>query len=413
MSRFYIYFLTQLKRVLKLLPALLLMLLLTCISVGFVALIFMNNGKMQEQQKKFQIGIVGDISESYLGFGIFALQSIDDSRYMIDFHNMTEQEAQSALRQGELSAYIRVPDGFVESIVKGDNDCPITYIPSEGQKGIGGIMMDEVSDIASTLVTCSQSAIYGMQGILRAYDQNDILSEATDQLNLSFIEQLLNRTDFCEMEVLGIGNGLSTIGYYFCSFLLFFLMLSGINSSPLFTHKSRELPKLLASKGIGVRKQVLGEYLAYVSLTFIYMVVLFLLLSILLSGEFLQIEEWKKHPTELLLGFFIRLLPVAAMIAALQFLLYEMVTGVVSSILLQFICIVSMGYLSGFFYPIGFFPETIQKIGTILPTGLALRYMNESMTGNNSLIFVAGVFLYLGIFLGACVCVRNYRIQRG
>lgn len=401
------------KRVFKLLPTLILTILLTGVAVAFFAIVFMNNSDTQEERKKFQIAIVGNIEESYLGFGIYALQSIDDSHFMIDFLDMTEQEAQSALRQGKLTSYVRVPEGFVDSIVNGYNDCPITYVPSEGQKGIGAMVMDEVADIASSLVTSSQSAIYGMQSILFAYGKEDILLEATDKMNLSFIAQVLNRTDFCDIEILGIANGVSTEGYYFCGILLLLMLLFGINSSPWFTKRSIELSRVLSSKGIDGVKQVAGEYLAYVSLTLIYMIILFILSSLVLGGDYLRISEWSKQPVELLWSFFVKLLPVVILVTAMHFMLYELVTGVVSGILLQFICMIGMGYLSGVFYPASFFPQTMQRIGEVLPTGLALRYMNEAITENNSFIIAAGIIIYSIVFLGISMYIRNNRIQRG
>ena len=169
----------------------------------------------------------------------------------------------------------------------------------------------------------------------------------------------------------------------------------------------------MASKGVGPFGQVLGEYLAYFCLTFVCLLEILLLLSIILEGDYLQIPEWKTKGAEPLVGFFIKIIPMAAMLTALQFLLYESVTGIVSSILLQFICGISMGYVSGYFYPTSFFPDTIQEIGKFLPTGVALCYTNESLTGNASCIQVLWVLLYLAIFLWLSVLVRKYKIQRG
>jgi ABC-type uncharacterized transport system permease subunit len=101
------------------------------------------------------------------------------------------------------------------------------------------------------------------------------------------------------------------------------------------------------------------------------------------------------------------------MFSAMQFLFYELAQGLVNGILLQFIGSVSMAYLSGFFYPERFFPDTLKRIGEILPTGVALQYTDQSMLDTIAPGNILGVLLYLVLFLSLSVLVRKHRIQRG
>lgn len=413
MSRGYFYFCMQLKRVFKMLPVQLLVNLLVCICVGAMAVLFIQDGLLSSTMKKYQIGIVGDMTDSYLGFGISTLQAVDDARFVIELTSVSEEEARKAFREGEMYAFVRIPEGLVESIESGANDRPVTYVAAEGQKGIGGIVMNEIVDVVSNIVTRTQSGIYGMQSILRDYGKTDVMWEATEQLNLRYLDLVLGRRKLCDVEILGMANGLSTEGYYFCSILIFFLLLSGINNSPLFSQKSRELAGFLKARGVGAAGQVIGEYLAYVCLMLACILEIFLALAIVMGSGIFQISEWEGFGAQPLLGFLICFLPVAFMLAAMQFLIYELVTGIVSSLLLQFICSIGMGYLSGFFYPASFFPETLQKIGGLLPTGAALRYTDSCMVGGISLSSMLGVLLYLAGFLILSVLIRKSRIQRG
>lgn len=414
MGRMFSYFQIQLKRLCKILPTLLAVNLLACGCIGILAAKFLQEGILTENSKKFQIGIVGDFGDSYLGMQFYTLiKSLDDSRFIIDLQDMTEEEAARGLRQGQLSAYLRIPDGLVEALDRGDNDCYITYVAGGGQKGIGGILAVELVDVASTLVTRSQSAVFGMQRILLAQERGGEWEYATEQLCLQLVEIVLNRTGLCEVEILGMANGLSIEGYYFCSVLIIFLLMAGINNSSLFINRNRELPRLMSAKGVGVFHQVVSEYLAYMCLTILCMTGVFLLLMIVLGREFLVLPEWGNMGAKALPGFFLKFLPVAAMIAAMQFLLYEMMSGIVSSVLMQFICCISMGYVSGCFYPAAFFPDALQKIGELLPTGVALHYTDECFVGNVSLMRGLGVFFYLLLFLGLSMLARKYRLQRG
>lgn len=413
MSGFQSYFYMQLRRTLKLLPVMMTVTLLVSGCVGIFAVLYLGSDEMTENSRKYRIAVVGDTTDSYLGFGISALSVLDDSRFMIDFPAMTENEARHALIEREIVAYAKVPDGLVESIVSGENDKPVTFVGATGQKGITGILVEELTEVVSTLIVRSQSAIYGMQRLLWDNGRGDSWWDATESLNLRFIGMVLNRTDMCGLEVLGAANGLSTQGYYFCSMLIFFLLLAGINSSSLFSRKSRELMRLMASKGVGSVCQVAVEYLSYLLLNLCCLLGVFLILGPVLRSGIIRLPEWERMGIDVLIGFYVRLIPVVAALAAMQFLIYEMVSGVVSSILLQFLCGISMAYLSGCFYPVSMFPDTLKHIGELLPAGLALRYVDGSLMGDISMQASFGLILYLTVFLGASVFARSLRIRRG
>lgn len=387
--------------------------LLVCLCVGVLAAVFVREGVLSPDSQKFRIGLVGDMEDSYLGFGVTALQSLDDSRLMLELVTMTREEAEAAFEAGDLYAIVEIPEGLMDSIESGANDKPVSYIASQGQKGIGAIVMGEIVDVASILVTRSQSAVFGMQAILLERDMREGFWEATDRLNLLLIELVIHRSGLYDVEVLGIANGLSTQGYYLCSILLLLFLLAGINNSPMFAHKNTDMARFMKARGAGAAGQVAGEYLAYLFLMVFCMAVIFLAMAFVMEREIFTIPEWEGMGAYPLGGLFMALLPAAAMFAAMQFMLYELVTGVVSGILLQFICGAGMGYLSGYFYPAAFFPESMQKIGAILPTGVALHYVDGSVTGEGASAAVLGVFLYLAGFLGLSVLIRSNRIRRG
>lgn len=410
MVSFYTYFCAQMKRMRKLLPAVLLATFVSCVCLGLCLGLYMKNSGFAEKQQKFRIGLVGDISGSYLGMGIYALQSVDDSRFLVDFCPMTEEEARRQYLAGSLSGYVRVPEGLVDSLVWGRNDRPITYVCAEGQRGITGILMGEIADVVSVLVTRSQSAVYGMQEILLNRGKRGSMGKATDQMELRLANIVLNRTGLCRLELLGISDGLSVEGYYLCAFSVFFFMLFGIYGSPLFTDRSRTLTRLVKAGGMGAFRQVAGEYLAFAGMNALCCAEVSLLLGIVLGRDIVQVAEWEERGAGAVLGFFAALLPVTAMLSALQFLLYELTTGVVSSVLLQFVCSIAMCYLAGCFYPAGFFPETLQKIGGVLPAGVAVSYAQSCLKGCLSPAEALAVFLYLLLFLGLAVAVRKYRL---
>lgn len=406
------YFLGQLKRALKLAPAQLAADLLVCACAGILAYLLVAQGVLAAGGTRYRIGMVGDLSDSYLGFGIAALQEMDDSRFMIELVGMSEEEAEKAFSRGELYAVMRVPDDLLESIVSGDNDSLITYTATEGRKGLGTMVMGEITDIASSLVTSSQSAIYAMQRVLIDQGRGEEVGRETDRLNLLLINLVLSRNGFEEVELLGYADGLSMELYYFCSAILLFLLFAGLLNCAFFGRRSAALAPFLKARGVGAFRQILGEYLAYFCLVLMDIFCLSLPLAFALERAFIVIPEWEgmgASPFWEVLRLFI---PVAAMFAALQFFLYEAAEGIVNGILLQFLCGVGLGYLSGYFYPSVFFPERMRMIGGVLPSGAAARCVEEGIFGRASVGAVVFVFAYLVLFFALAVMVRRGRIGR-
>jgi len=300
----------------------------------------------------------------------------------------------------------------MESVVSGDNDRLITYTATEGQKGLGAMVMGEITDIASILVTSSQSAIYAMQRMLIDQGRGDEVGRETDRLNLSLIKLAISRSGFEEVELLGYADGLSMELYYFCRAHLFFFLLAGLLNCAFFARRNGVLGRFLKARGVGAFRQIVSEYLAYLCLVLMGLFILCLPLAFFLEGEQILIPEWEGMGASPFWGFMWALLPVTALFAALQFFLFEAAEGIVNGILLQLFCGIGLGYLAGYFYPSAFFPEKMRAIGGILPSGAAARFVEESLSGKASVGAAAAVFVWLAVFFALAVLVRRGRIGR-
>ncbi len=405
------YLWLQIKRAWKVFPAMLLTTLILAGGLGAALGMIVKINLQEEQKQKVRIGIVGDAKESYLGIGIDALQQLDSSRFTVIFEEITRNEAETALKQGELSAYVLIPEGFVESVVQGEN-LPITYVTADKMQGINGALMKELLECISTLITESQNGIYGMQQILTEEEKTKDFWKNTDELNLKYIKTLLNREDIYEMQLLGYFGQLSFVSYYACGMLVLFLLLWGMNGSHLFIKKDTALIRLLVSRNISIPEQIAAEYCA-----------LFLLMSasLLCVGAAamtgmelagMKLPEWQGTFFEEKVFFFLKILPAVAAISALQFLLYELVSEIISGILLQFTAAMGLGYLSGCFYPIAFFPEKAWPVLQNLPAGKALQYIGRCLlkepVGKEALL-LAG---YGVIFLFLAGIIRKRKVAR-
>lgn len=391
----------QIKRAIRVLPAVLTAMLLLCGSVGAAGLSVLSAGQSDETRQKVSIGLVGDTSETYFEFGIQALASLDSSRMVVDFYTLTEEEAKEWLREGKLSAYVQIPERFLESVVRGENK-KAAYVAADGQKGIASLTMQEIADAVSLYVTSSQTAIFSMQMYLAAHGMTDQYWEHTKRLNLRYIEAVLGRTDMVSVEELGIGNHLSMPDYYLGAVIVFALLLQGMACSAFFARKNTALCRVLSSRGLGAGKQVAAEYLAYLMM----LCMCFTVILGMLCGACAFLER------DIPVMFFGKLFPVVCMMAAIQFVLYEIMTDRIAGLILQFLGAVGMAYLSGCFYPAAFFPEGLQRLGRVLPSGTALLYTDKCLLRQAAWMEMAILLLETVVFLRAAVRIRKYRIGR-
>lgn len=410
MKNFKAYVFLQLKRVCKMFPFVFCMTLLLMAAIGLLAFSMQRTDADSERKTKLRIALVGNVEESYLGFGITAIQKIDSSRYVIDLPTMTEEEAKKQLKQGKLTAYAVIPDGFIDSVNMGENK-QIRYAANNESTAIGAIMIHELLDMISKAVTESQNAIYGTQHFLIENEMWDVYTEKVNELYLDLVAIILNRTDLYGVKIFGISDGLSLTEYYLIAMVVLFLSLWGITCSMLFVKKNNGLTGFLKARGYGIHSQVMGEYIAYLSLMMTN--VFLMLFPIMMILKLLDVcpQSWTDNSFVSLFKFGMQLIPVMMVIAALQYLLYEAVSDMVSGILVQFLTAVALTYVSGCFYPISFFPESVQRISSWLPTGVAMDYAGKCMRSLVPIKEIGVLGIYVVLFLGLAVVMRKRRIS--
>lgn len=410
MEKFGGYFLAQLKRIQKVFPFIFAMTLLLTGCLTLLAFSIQKADASSEKKQKVKIGLAGDTADSYLGFGILALQKLDVSRFAIDFLIMDEEEAKEKLAAGELSAYVVIPEGFVDALDRGE-DVQITYETANDNAGVASVLMNELVSVLSDVVKESQKAIFGTWRILPEQDAETDYGAATDRLYLRFVEMFLNRTVFYRVILLGVSDNLSLKSYYFVGIMVLFMLLWGITCSSLFVKRDVSLARLLKARGQGIAGQVAAEYLAYFVLMAANMFLMILPVEAAFYLTGLQIPEWEGAPVRGIILFLVKMLPAAAVLSGFQFFLYELISDMISGILLQFLAGISLAYLSGCIFPVSFFPESIQRLVYLLPSGAVIRYGTKCMQGSFPAAESGIMLFYLLVFLGLAVTVRERRIK--
>ena len=399
------YFYLQLKRLIRIFPMLLIGTLVTAACVALLASAFWKADENDADKQRFKIAISGDTSGEYVQMGMVALQTFDSARFSMEVLELPPEEARQKLITGEISAYVLLPEDFIARALRGDVD-KVTYVTHAGNEDIIAMFKNEVTGMISNLMIYSQKGAFAMEQL--AIDENlarETRIEYVDELALSYLDLIFSRTEICTVDILGVSNGMGMLEYYISCLSVFLILFIGVAFVTVGVRRDYSLHALLQSKGYPAHKQVFWEYCAH-------FVVLMCLVAVLagvvaLAGHFLGDSVNIPNFFPLLL----RLIPVAAMAAAINCLVFQFTENVISAVLWHFFLCLGQCYAAGCFYPVYTLPPIMQKVAVWLPAGLAREFVSGCFLSEGKPAALLGMLLFTALFWGLTVILRWLRLR--
>lgn len=403
MSCFSSYLFISIKRALKKYTAVFVTAILIIAVLFLTAQMLINTDKNDVSRQKIRIGIVGDLSETYLGLGFSMLENMEDINMSLEFLEMKEDEAKKALESLDISAYLYVPDNYIKNIIKG-KDAMLDFYMLKTSASAPSLIMNEIVRMITPVVSESESAIYAMRDYGKSIKEPN-LSDNVKKLNIRYIDTVLARADSIDVKNTGI-DSLSLTEYYACGIFTFLLLIFSVSCCMLFSDKRLPLGRLLCSKGLNAWNLVLCEYISY---AFVMWITVF---ALLMLGEFLLpyvLPSYFEKGFVIMLS--LRLIPCILMLSAMHFMIYELNGNIISAVLSQFVIASWLAYISGCFYPYYFFPQAVQSFASHLPSGICFEYMLGELLGKGISV-VLPCMVYIAVFLSVSVLIRKRRLRR-
>jgi hypothetical protein len=357
----------------------------------------------------FKVGITGDTDNEMLQLAIVAFQSFDESRFSVEFVEMEKTAADTALYTGEISAYLELPEDFVEKAMRGEME-PMYYVTTVGSNNIAHMFKNEITALVTDVVVSSQQGSFGLQEVLDDKNVSGNHGELVNALAIEYVNLVLKRTEAITVDELGISEGMRTGEYYLCGMTLLFLMLLGLPYVVVYARQDRSLNVLLLSRGVSGMRQLWDEWLSHFLSLLCLAAVVFapvLVLSAVSDNAtllMLSLDEWLTY-----IAFFI---PVLAMVSTFNLFIFEIGGNVVSSALLHFFSVLCMCYVSGCFYPVYTFPRAIQAVERLLPTGVARETLAIALSEGATYRSLVGVAVYAVLFFVGAWLVRMAKLRR-
>ncbi len=400
------YLLLQLKRAGGIFPFVLAVTLVLLLGVSVVLGAMLKGNEDKAENTKFKIGVSGDLENEFLRLGLGAFQAFDDTKYAIELVQYSEKEAQQALKNAEISAYIVIPDEFMENALMGEIE-PVRFVTTAAANDIITMFKNEVLSVVTDMVVAAQQGSYGLYNIVRdKTEDGDLASETNDASAIGYFELIINRNDLLKVEEVGIGANLTTANYYICSMLIFFLLLMGLPYAALYCRRDNSLIALLSSKGTSCLKIQLAEYLSHLASLLVLLILILGGISVADGVFSLGIFEGTSGSP------LIHVLPTLIMISCFNILVFELSSNLVSGVLFHFFASLSLCYISGCFYPIHAFPKAVQDISAVLPIGIAREQIASFFTGKDALLPTLAVLLYAVLFFVVAVVFKRLKVMR-
>lgn len=381
------YFLLQCKRALRAVPGLLCVVLV--LLAGFLGAFGAMTAQQDASNTKFRIAICGTAQDTFLELGLAALQTFDSTRFAMEVEGMTEPEASQLLARGEIAAYVVIPEGFAEEAAYG-RIMPLKYVSTLGAEGMVSLVKDEITTVVTELVMESMRCAYAMGNAAENQGLSGVGSLMGD-MAIEYTQFIFLRGSTYAVTTMGVDSGLGMGAYLLSGLTVLFLLLACLPFGPLLIHRELALQQMLMPKGVTAWKQTVCEFGSYLA---VYLAVLAGTVAVFLP----RLPE----------GFSpMAALPGAVMAAALSFLLYSLTKDLISGVLLQFIVIVALCFVSGCMYPISFFPDSVQALAAVLPTGIARKLIAQGFAGVVSTGAIWSLLGFSALFLGLAVLARK------
>lgn len=406
-----IYLILQCKRILRMLPLVLLAVLILFSGLMILYGSILQVNEESEENSAFQVALAGYTDDPFIEMGLSALQAFDSTRFSIEIVLMDEADAVTALEKGEIAAYVVVPEGFVDAAMYGEI-MPLQYVSTASAAGLVSLFKDEITGLISRILVDCQKGSYGIYDAVAENDPSLSANALLNDASIRYVEFVFMRSNMYSTEELGISDGLGLDGYLFCGLTVLLLLLVCLPFAPILVRRDLSLGRMLSAKRRPLFAQQGCEYIAYLggmmliaSAVTVTVCVFAHLFSLPLPLPLFSSVDWSSGVL-----FWLSIIPIAVMITALSFLLCELTDHLIGGVLLQFFVMLAMAFVSGCMYPVFFFPEAIQKLAAYLPAGIARTHLANCLTDSVDVLPIIALAIYSLLFLAAAYLIRRHRV---
>lgn len=402
------YFKLELKRNMKLIPYLItagIALALIIAAVGFCAGKVMNADKIKSKKNLvFSSSDKSNITK-------IVVDSLSKSESITSLFNVIEadyEDIDDIAAAPDTIVSIVIPADFMHSLMNGSNYPIKLYFSST--TSIYSLIITELSYAAQISLQSAESAIYALYDYYIAHGKSKYAETANDELNILYMKKAFLRGNMFVKKQLSQTDEGGITRFYICTGILTILLLIGC----IFILRTKDTNPFISLKlnqrGVGMMTQTI----THISCIFITMFTLSLGAAIIfLAYTLIHGDKIKGFIPYMILNLAVTCLCAAAFINMIS----SLMRSKYSAILLLFITVITMEFISGAFLPSVFLPDILSDIALYLPTTYMFDLIGNMLDGRLSvhLIEYAGAFT-LGFIIIAMIAIfisfKRYGMKR-
>ncbi len=407
MKRLIIYGKLECKKAFQQLPPLLLGSILILLFIAGILGVLSIRSNDTETSSQIQIGVVAAEQEPYLDWMIQTIENMDRLEFTCEFHKLSEEKAKKQLENGTLDVVFIVPNQYVDSLIQG-REAPLIIRFGKGDTTIASFLIRQIGEAASTFMTNTQAGIYTMNEF---YAEQELPNQETDELalNLRYLDTIAGRNGLIQVEEVTQAFTLSETEHYATAAVVLLLLLWGMTCPALLRTENIAFQNALRRCGIGTIWQTLIHGFSLVTVFSCCYLLLAFISTVALAFSNSIVPGMIPDSTLDWLGCFVKIIPTILPACALLLLIYDIIPDSIGGVMLLFLSILILGYLSGCFFPLSMLPQSIQRIAPILPLRVMYEYVSSCFTGHEELMALGNLLLNTTILLGISLILKGIR----
>lgn len=377
------YIKLEFKRAYKAFPKMLLSSITLILIIGSLAYCGEKLLYANEEHDKAKVALVIEDDSSLISMATTLLESSNSISTVANFVKVSPSVAEKLMKEKSVIATLTIPDGFIKGLMEGNN-LPINVEFSQTMHAFTGIF-SELSLTATQTMASTQAGIYSQHDMYHAHNISDKLDNANKELNTKYLNFVFTRDSIFKTKTVTSTGNVSMGIYYLSGAIVLFFMMFSMSFNSFIMNDSKTLKQKLYTSKVGTY----GYYASKILIVFSMYYCTFILLGII--GLFININ---------LLKLFICIIPTLLCLATIVVLFFEISPNRLTAIILVFILSCSSAILSGCVIPTSYLPDTLEKIGSVLPTTAMITTIASGMNSGvnfNSLVYllITAIICYL------------------
>lgn len=403
MQRVRIWFQTEYRRAVVLLPRLMTVSIMITLVAGVLlsGLVSWTERRQKAEQSKIKIGYVAeeDMLTKLLVSYVAGMDSVDE---WCRFIPVTEEEGEEELQEGKLAALLILPDNVVNEILSGSNAPATLILPA--QVTPLGIVFEELADAGIRMLSVAQGEIYTVYELANVLELNEEqLLRICDDMNAYNMGLVMGREAWFQTQKVSVTGNEETAVYYGSALMAFWLLICAGLFGSYIKHSEQEQLLLWKRLGIPFVLQVIGRIL----------ITALLLLAVMLPLAGLWLLPWLR---DMLMPVFswqsvIVILLSVICIASYDLLIYQICEQHRTAVVLVGLFAVIQGYVAGYLIPAVLLPQAVQELACFTPALYIRQAFSMLFSGDtqNTCRVCAGLFTFSVFFFLIDVGVMYYR----